>query len=201
MRVHAPLERLLQERIRVTETGCWEWLRSRTPEGYGRWVVDGRERKAHRVAYELYVGSIPDGLELDHVCRNCACCNPAHLEPVTHRENLLRGNSPSAQAARKTHCSNGHEFDDANTRIGRSGRRECRACERERSRRKRAAATEADREKAREANRRSRARDPEKTRERARIAASAQRATPEGRAAYNAYMREYHRRMRAAARA
>lgn len=71
--------------------GCWEWLASKNERGYGR-VRDAErgEMKAHRAVYELLMGDIPEGMELDHLCRNPSCVNPDHLEPVTHRENMVR---------------------------------------------------------------------------------------------------------------
>jgi hypothetical protein len=95
----------------------------------------------HRVAYELLVGPIPEGLELDHLCRNTRCVNPEHLEPVTGRENLMRAvSSWAAKNAAKTHCPQGHPYDEENTKVKRDGGRACRACGREFMRRKRAAA-------------------------------------------------------------
>ncbi len=87
----------------------------------------------HKVAYEELVGTVPEGAELDHLCRVRACCNPAHLEPVTHRENVERGGSLTNDNAAKTACSRGHAFTPENTAIqtypdGRFMRRRCRAC-------------------------------------------------------------------------
>jgi len=118
---------------------CWIWTgarrsaRSRLVE-YGAVFYNGRPQQAHRVVYECVKGPIPHGLTLDHLCRNTLCVNPDHLEPVTMRENILRGTGPSAQNAKKDHCKHGHEFTDANThRRGpgrRVGKRECRECRR-----------------------------------------------------------------------
>lgn len=116
---------------------CWPWQGHCHPDGYGRMWDGTRWRPAHRMVYELEVGPIPDGLQLDHLCRNRSCVNPAHLEPVTNKENGLRGISPAADHARQTHCLNGHEFTDENTYMhpGPHGlRRVCRICKRARDR-------------------------------------------------------------------
>jgi len=107
---------------------CWHWTGSRIKGGYGNFRFGRRTHQAHRLAYQLLVGEIGPGLQLDHLCRIRACVNPDHLEPVAQRINILRGFGASAVHARQTHCINGHEFTKANTRIRRSGRRECRTC-------------------------------------------------------------------------
>ena len=91
-------------------SGCWIWLGAMVPGGYG-WFWDGKKhRRVHRYSYEHYRGSIPVGLTIDHLCRVRCCVNPWHLESVTHRENVLRGNTVAAENAKKTHCRNGHEL-------------------------------------------------------------------------------------------
>jgi hypothetical protein len=110
--------------------GCWIWIGGNV-RGYGMFKLEGKSRRAARVAYEWFVGPIPDGLEIDHTCRNPPCVNPKHLEPVTQYENsIMRGVTNSASInARKTHCSRGHHFDQANTYIHPDGSRHCRQCQ------------------------------------------------------------------------
>lgn len=117
--------------------GCWPWMGALHKDGYGIFNVSARTWLAHRWAYEQFVGPVPDGLELDHLCRNRRCVNPAHLEPVLHRENVRRGDGWAINA-RRTHCPQGHPYDEANTRwVRRDGTfiRVCRSCSREHNRR------------------------------------------------------------------
>ena len=110
---------------------CWEWMGG-TSNGYGGFFLKGKKVKAHRYAYELMVAIIPDGLEIDHLCRNRKCVNPSHMELVTRSENVKRGLLPDIGRQRqesKTQCPQGHPYDEKNTylRPDRPGR-ECRAC-------------------------------------------------------------------------
>jgi hypothetical protein len=121
-------ERFLAKVDMSVPEACWPWTAAKTSCGYGKIGVAGRTRPAHRVSYELFVGPIPEGLTLDHLCRNPACVNPEHLEPVTQRENTRRGVSPAAHNARKTHCSRGHELQGDNCYVDAVGKRHCRTC-------------------------------------------------------------------------
>lgn len=109
----------------ITESGCWIWAGTITPEGYGK---KGRIY-AHRYSYETFKEPIPNGLQIDHRCRVRCCVNPDHLQVVTSKKNTLLGISPTAQNARKTHCKYGHEFTEENTYPPPPGRgRRCKAC-------------------------------------------------------------------------
>ncbi len=143
------MRRSLEERFveKVDFSGdCWLWTGATAlgggPHPYGRIWSGTYSPKghsvavaAHRVSYEIYVGPVPDHLELDHLCRNTLCVNPDHLEAVTHRENQLRGFSPMGLQARQTHCKRGHPFDEQNTYFWEKKRlRRCRACQAEQAR-------------------------------------------------------------------
>lgn len=126
------------------ENGCIEWTGGLNGVGYGQFYIGRTSRDqtgkgyAHRWAYEQFVGPIPEGLHLDHLCRNRKCVNHEHLEPVTPRQNLLRGISPSALHAKKTHCPAGHPYAGDNLYLHPTkGQRICRACGRNRAQRKR----------------------------------------------------------------
>jgi len=127
-------------KYQVNECNCWVWTGPISVRGYGIQKVGGREGKqyyAHRLSYEHHVGPIPEGLELDHLCRNRACINPKHLEPVTRSVNTKRGIGPAmlgAINASKTHCKHGHPFSGDNVKYRKSGGRRCVTCERNRKR-------------------------------------------------------------------
>lgn len=123
----------MQKKIKVTPSDCWEWTAA-TNRGYGIIQVNGKARKAHRVAWETIRGPIPTGLVIDHQCRNTLCVNPDHLRVVTSRVNTVE-NSRSVQAlnAAKTHCVKGHPFTDENTYLFTEGR-SCMECRRTTSR-------------------------------------------------------------------
>lgn len=137
-----PRGQTLEERffyyVQKTTCGCWLWIGSGNQYGYGQLSVGGRNgkrRPAHRLSYELFVGPIPNGLTLDHLCGIPGCVNPEHLEPVTHRENVLRGNTFAAAKVAQTHCIHGHELTEANLyrRKDRPNSRECLTCHKRRS--------------------------------------------------------------------
>lgn len=121
------------EKVAIRDDGCHEWTASINNRGYGTFCAGGGVSVvAHRWSYEHYVGPVPDGLVLDHLCRNRRCVNPAHLEPVTQQSNLLRAVGMGQANTKKTHCPAGHPYSEENTYIppGRPNRM-CRACRRE----------------------------------------------------------------------
>lgn len=119
-------------------SGCWLWIGGRHPRGYGGFYINGKTRPAHVVCYEVYVGAVPDGLELDHKCRVTCCVNPDHLEPVTHQENMSRGIAGKMGAERqlaKKFCPSGHAYTPDNIYYRPNGYRDCKVCAMERKRR------------------------------------------------------------------
>lgn len=129
---HDPRIRILGGIREDAETGCWNWVHRLDDEGYAQTQFMGVNMKAHRAVYILFRGAIP-AETLDHLCRNRACVNPEHLDPVSMRENTLRGDTAAARNAAKTHCPQGHEYSPENTYITLTphGGRRCRICTRE----------------------------------------------------------------------
>lgn len=113
-------EKLLN--FREIKDGCWLWTRATSDTGYGSLRLDGTTHNVHKLAYELWVGPVPAELQLDHLCRVRRCFNPAHLEPVTQEENLLRG------VAAKVTCKRGHPRTPENLSVRSSGRLRCKLC-------------------------------------------------------------------------
>lgn len=112
----------------IQENGCWDWVGGHTTAGYGT-TWNGRGMVyAHRLLYERHKGPVPEGLHIDHLCRNRGCVNPDHLEAVPCKENIRRGDSPAAIARRTNRCGRGHEFTPENTYRRPNGGRMCRAC-------------------------------------------------------------------------
>lgn len=128
-----PVVERFAEKIAPGENGCIEWQAGTNGVGYGVFhpntTTTNKKAYAHRWAYEQRFGPIPEGLHLDHLCRNTICVNPDHLEPVTVRENLLRGVGATAKNARKTECQNGHPLSGSNLRVNpTTGYRGCKKC-------------------------------------------------------------------------
>ena len=121
-------ERFWQYVDKEGPNGCWLWTGAKNPKGYGQFQFGGRWGSAHRYAYQRFVGVIPQGLGIDHLCRVRNCVNYEHLEPVTTKENTLRGISPSALNARKITCPRGHPLSGKNLYLRPSGFRCCRTC-------------------------------------------------------------------------
>jgi hypothetical protein len=131
----SPRDRLLAKAVvdldgprTVDDAPCWNWRGARNKKGYGRFGYQGRTAYPHRLMYIWTYGVIPDGLEIDHLCRNASCVNPAHLEAVTGQVNMLRAPTIAKANADKTHCPAGHEYTVANTYISKRNQRYCRKC-------------------------------------------------------------------------
>lgn len=110
---------------------CWVYQGAKR-DGYGLMRVNGKHQSVHRILYESMVAPIPSGFTIDHLCRNHSCVNPAHLQPVTGKENTLRGDGPTAKNHKKTHCIRGHRLFGKNLYHSKTGKRICRQCNRER---------------------------------------------------------------------
>jgi hypothetical protein len=125
--VPVPVEERFWAKVQKGDS-CWTWTGCKNQRGYGSFWIDGKRRPAHRVSYEMQHGPVDPKLDMDHLCRNPSCVNPAHLEPVTHQENIMRGPRERYGANRdKTHCRHGHELTPANTYRWRNNR-VCRTC-------------------------------------------------------------------------
>lgn len=132
MKGRRPAKERFMSKFRVNpEIGCHEWTACKGKDGYGRFNTGGKHGpvvRAHKFSYETFKGPIPDGLQIDHLCRNRICCNPDHLEAVTQQENIRRGDG-GKHMREKTHCPKGHPYSGANLYIEPStGRRRCQVC-------------------------------------------------------------------------
>lgn len=127
------LETRLWARLVEAPSGCWEW-QGATSSGYGTIRYDGRTQYVHRVTWQELRSEIPDGLELDHLCKNTRCANPWHLDPVTSAVNLARSTNPASTHRRAATCKNGHPKTTENVYISPTGRRQCQPCKLQRAR-------------------------------------------------------------------
>lgn len=129
-----PLRQRLDEKL-DRSGACWIFTGAIATSGYGRIGLGKATLQAHRAAYELFVGPIPDGKHIDHLCRNRLCCNPEHLEPVSQAENNRRAGA--FRRSQQTRCSRGHELTQENSMLTTRGTRQCRECHNMRNRARR----------------------------------------------------------------
>lgn len=144
------LDRIAKHSIPEPNSGCWLWAGALDGKGYSLMYAQGKNRRAHRVSYEQQKGPIPDGLEIDHLCRTRCCVNPDHLEAVTHAENIRRGDYSGNGKNRSwyvppTHCKRGHLLNGENLHVNRKGARVCITCRRMHDREAKRVKREADR--------------------------------------------------------
>jgi len=126
-----PVEDRFWNKVAITPS-CWLWTGATAGDGYGAFRIGDKLMIAHRVVYEMLIGKIPEGLQIDHLCRIKKCVNPNHLEAITQQENLLRGDTLAAKKSKQTHCIHGHEFTKENTyRRPTTLTRSCKTCKRE----------------------------------------------------------------------
>jgi hypothetical protein len=133
---HPEADRLneLADKVRqrcVRQGECLVWTGARNSKGYGQTSISRRRVFTHRVMFEVEKGPIPEGFQIDHLCRNPSCCDPSHLEAVTPRENTIRGNAGlhrKIETEAMTHCKRGHQYSEENTYVSKHGKRQCRIC-------------------------------------------------------------------------
>ena len=130
-------QRILDKIVRIPESGCWVWEGSISGYGYGETWWNNAKKFVHVLAHELFIGEVPKGFKVDHLCRVRCCCNPQHLEAVTHAENVRRGTGWQHVVEyhkQQTHCQRGHEWSAENTYVEPNGKRRCLECKRQRLR-------------------------------------------------------------------